>query len=168
MKTIILLWSLLFTGGAIAQCGGNTHLADIPYAKNSSYFPGQYTKQLDELIENTAEKSGYLLLEFQILEQKNDNDARKYNMWLANRRIDRIKEYLTQSSYPVPIISRILTASNEELRDVNISWCDVPSQSNDEKLAATAVEDIEINSSSISLNVETRPNEDDELFTGSR
>ncbi|AQS40002.1 OmpA family [Shewanella psychrophila] len=123
MKAIISIICLLFAGSAIAECEQNTHLTEIPYAKNSSYFPSKYAKQLDELIKNTSDKSGYLLLEFQILKHQSNDDARKYNMWLANRRIDRIKEYLTNSHYSAPVISRILTASNEDLRDVSISWC---------------------------------------------
>ena len=123
MKAIISIICLLFAGSAIAECEQNIHLTEIPYAKNSSYFPSKYAKQLDELIESTSNKPGYLLLEFQILKLQASDDARKYNMWLANRRIDRIKEYLTNSHYSAPVISRILTASTEDLRDVSISWC---------------------------------------------
>ncbi|MCJ8301609.1 hypothetical protein [Shewanella sp.] len=123
MKAIISITCLLFAGSAIAECEPNIHITEIPYAKNSSYFPSKYAKQLDELIESTSNKPGYLLLEFQILKLQASDDARKYNMWLANRRIDRIKEYLTNSHYPAPVISRILTASNEDLRDVSVSWC---------------------------------------------
>lgn len=137
MKAIISLFIILFTSGALAHCDINTHITEIPYAKNSSYFPSQYTKQLDELIETSADKPGYLLLEFQIQEQLQDKNVRKYNMWLANRRIDRIKEYLTKSSYSAPIISRILTASSEELRDVNISWCHNEASQHDKMLANT-------------------------------
>ncbi|BAJ03549.1 OmpA family protein [Shewanella violacea] len=124
MKAIISIICLLFAGSAIAQCEQNIHITDIPYAKNSSYFPSQYTKQLDKLIENASDNPGYLVLEFQILKHPKSDDARKYNMWLAKRRIDRIKEYLTHAHYPAPIISRILTASNKDIRYVSISWCD--------------------------------------------
>ncbi len=124
MKAIIVSALLLFTGNAIAQCEQSKHLTEIPYAKNSSYFPSKYAKQLDKLVEETTEKTGYLLLEFQVLKHQQDDDGRKYDMWLANRRIGRIKEYLNNSDYSAPIISRILTASTEEVRDVTIHWCD--------------------------------------------
>ncbi|MPY23620.1 OmpA family protein [Shewanella psychropiezotolerans] len=141
MKAIISIICLLFAGSAIAECKQYIHLTEIPYAKNSSYFPSKYAKQLDELIESTSSKPGYLLLEFQILKHQASDDNRKYNMWLANRRIDRIKQYLTNSHYPAPVISRILTASNEDLRDVSITWCHDAQSNSAAALAIAAQKD---------------------------
>ncbi|WP_076416300.1 hypothetical protein [Shewanella sp. UCD-KL12] len=137
MKAIIITVLFLFTGNAMAQCDKSIHVTEIPYAKNSSYFPSKYAKQLDKLVKESTEKPGYLLLEFQVLKQQ-DEDGRKYDMWLANRRIDRIKEYLHNANYSAPIISRILTASSEEVRDVSIHWCDT--ENNAEKLSENTLE----------------------------
>lgn len=171
MKAIISITCLLFAGSAIAECESNIHLTEIPYAKNSSYFPSKYAKQLDELIETTSNKPGYLLLEFQILKQQVNDDARKYNMWLANRRINRIKEYLTNSHYSAPVISRILTASNEDIRDVSVSWCNAAQSSAAVALAAAADKQLPVKNISLpSINTEDGASSDTHAgtFSGSR
>jgi|GEM_PF-3385110 len=123
-RAVIAVFFLLGAWNATAQCNINIHLATIPYAKNSSYFPTQYSSELDSVLQKATEKAGYLLLEFQVQQQQESEDIRNYNMWLANRRITRVKEYLTKSNYASPIISRILTAGTERRRDVSISWCE--------------------------------------------
>lgn len=112
------------TANVMAQCGIKTHIADIPYAKNSSYFGTQYSIQLDDIMTQYQSKSGYLLLEFKVNKVQRSEDIRYYNKWLASRRIDRIRSYFNEAAYPAPIISRILTASNETARSVAIIWCD--------------------------------------------
>jgi len=122
MKAEIAVLFLMCTWNVAAQCDNNIYLTSIPYAKNSSYFPSEYSKKLDTVLEQTSANKGYLLLEFQVTEQA-DDESKKYNMWLAGRRINRVKEYLTSLSYPSPIVSKILTASTHDRRDVSISWC---------------------------------------------
>jgi len=122
MKAEIAVLFLICTWNVAAQCDNNIYLTTIPYAKNSSYFPSEYSKKLDSVLEQTSDNKGYLLLEFQVTEQVDDK-SKKYNMWLAGRRINRVKEYLTKLSYPSPIVSKILTASTHDKRDVSISWC---------------------------------------------
>ncbi len=122
MKAEIAVLFLMCTWNVSAQCDNNIYLTSIPYAKNSSYFPSEYSNELDSVLEQTSNNKGYLLLEFQVTEQA-DEKSKKYNMWLADRRINRVKEYLTTSSYSSPIVSKILTASTHDRRDVSISWC---------------------------------------------
>lgn len=117
---------------ATANCSNQTHITDVAYAVNSSYFGNKYSAQLDELMSQYQAESGYLLLEFKVTKQQASEDQRQYNKWLANRRVDRIRTYLNQASYSAPIISRILTASIEDDRTVSILWCDT--QANDAEL----------------------------------
>ncbi|MGS0676389.1 hypothetical protein [Shewanella sp. 30m-9] len=122
MKSIAVV-GLLFAGSVAAQCDNQTHIVDIPYAKNSSYFAGHYASQLDKLSKNTQANSGYLLLEFKVNQTQTTEEARKYNKWLAQRRIERVKTYLDNAAYPAPVITRILTASTDENRNVSVVWC---------------------------------------------
>ncbi|WP_394201162.1 hypothetical protein [Shewanella waksmanii] len=114
---------MLVAGSAVAQCQQPLHMADIPYPKNSSYFNSQYNAQLEAIIGAEHPSEGYLLLEFPVTKQQKDEQSRQYNMWLAGKRLTRIKQFLTNAEYPFPVITRILTASTEELRQVSISWC---------------------------------------------
>ncbi|WP_299797431.1 hypothetical protein [uncultured Shewanella sp.] len=122
MKAGIAVLFLICAWNVSAQCDNNIYLTSIPYAKNSSYFPAKYSKELDTVLDQTSASEGYLLLEFQVTQQV-DVESRKYNMWLAGRRINRVKTYLNSLSFPSPIVSKILTAGTQERRDVSISWC---------------------------------------------
>ncbi|MGS0680252.1 hypothetical protein ACVBIL_03720 [Shewanella sp. 125m-7] len=122
MKSIAAV-CLLFAGGAIAQCDNQTHIVDIPYAKNSSYFAGQYASQLDELSKSAQADAGYLLLEFKVSQKQASEEARRYNKWLAERRIERVRTHLNNADYPAPVITRILTASTDIDRSVVVVWC---------------------------------------------
>ncbi|GIU21681.1 hypothetical protein L2719_00665 [Shewanella schlegeliana] len=114
---------LLFATSTMAQCDNNTHIIDIVYPKNSSYFDSQYSSQLDQLTKNTQQNTGYLLLEFKVNQTQSTKEAREYNKWLAQRRIERVKVYLNDAAYPAPVISRLLTASTEKNRSVSVIWC---------------------------------------------
>ncbi|GIU43438.1 hypothetical protein TUM4438_12360 [Shewanella sairae] len=122
MKFIAII-CLLVSGSALAQCNNSSHIFDIPYPKNSSYFAGQYAAQLDALTHGTQATEGYLLLEFKVNPIYSTEESHKYNKWLAERRIDRIKSYLSDSAYSAPVITRILTASHNVDRSVSIIWC---------------------------------------------
>ncbi|ABZ75379.1 conserved hypothetical protein [Shewanella halifaxensis HAW-EB4] len=114
---------LLFATSTMAQCDNKTHIIDIIYPKNSSYFSSQYTSQLDELTKSTQINTGYLLLEFKVNQTQATEETRNYNKWLAERRIERVKTYLNDVAYPAPIITKILTASTDENRNVSLVWC---------------------------------------------
>lgn len=122
MRITLLLLSFL-AGHAIAQCDEPRHMADIPYPQNSSYFNSQYISQLQAILQAPTDSDGYLLLEFPVTKVQKDETTRQYNMWLAEKRLTRIKQFLTNADYPHPVITRILTASTEELRQVSINWC---------------------------------------------
>lgn len=122
MKWIAAI-GLLITTNALAQCENNTHILDIVYPKNSSYFSSQYGSKLEQLTKNTQQGAGYLLLEFKVNQAQSTKEAREYNKWLAQRRIDRVKTYLNDAAYPAPVITRLLTASTEENRSVSVVWC---------------------------------------------
>lgn len=114
---------LLFATSAMAQCDNNTHIIDIVYPKNSSYFDSEYGSKLERLTSNTVQGSGYLLLEFKVNQTQSTKEAREYNKWLAQRRIDRVKTYLNNAAYPAPVITRLLTASTEKNRSLSVIWC---------------------------------------------
>ncbi|WP_299801641.1 hypothetical protein [uncultured Shewanella sp.] len=129
MKSIVAV-CLLFAGSAVAQCDNKTHIVDVPYAKNSSYFAGQYASLLDKLALDTQAGTGYLLLEFSVSQNQSTEEKRKYNKWLAERRIERVKNQLNKANFSVPVITRILTASNDITRSVSVAWC--PDETDDQ------------------------------------
>jgi outer membrane protein OmpA-like peptidoglycan-associated protein len=125
MRVIIAALAVLITGNAVAQCDSSVHMFNIPYVKNSSYFPSAYSTRLDEISEEHKSKNGYLLLEFQVQKNQKSDELRAYNLWLAERRIHRVKSYLTESSFPAPIVTRILTAGMDKRRDISVTWCPI-------------------------------------------
>ena len=114
---------LLLSVNAMAQCDNASHVFDIPYAKNSSYFAGQYAIKLDSFTQAATSNQGYLLLEFKVNPKQLSTEAQQYNKWLAERRIERIKNYLNKADYSAPVITRILTASTNVDRSVSLTWC---------------------------------------------
>lgn len=122
-QQLIVMVLFLFTVQANAHCPQNTNFGDIPFEKNSSYFANKHTKQLQQLIEKTQSDKGYLLLEFPVYKGQTDKKLRQYDMWLAHRRIERVRSYLSQSDYNQPVVTRILTASNTDSRTLSIHWC---------------------------------------------
>ncbi|MCL1049931.1 hypothetical protein L2755_09890 [Shewanella abyssi] len=125
----------LTTANVMAQCANKTHITDIPYAKNSSYFSNKYSAQLDDIVTHYQSQSGYLLLEFKVNKVQRSKDVRHYNKWLASRRVERVRSYFNQAAYSAPIISRILTASNETDRSVAVHWCDTQTDEMNLRLA---------------------------------
>ncbi|MCE9677751.1 hypothetical protein LZP69_00915 [Shewanella sp. AS1] len=115
--------SLSISSNAIASCTQNISYGDIPFAINSSYFASEHTKQLQEVINTTQSNKGYLLLEFAIDNTLTDKKLREYDFWLANRRIERVKDYLSKADYQQPIVTRILTASRSDSRALRVHWC---------------------------------------------
>ncbi|QYK02096.1 hypothetical protein [Shewanella psychrotolerans] len=122
-RQLIVVVPFLFPLQASAYCPQNINFGDIPFEKNSSYFANKHTKQLQQLIEKTQSDNGYLLLEFPVFKGQTDKKLRQYDMWLANRRIERVRNYLSQSDYNQPVVTRILTASNTDSRTLSIHWC---------------------------------------------
>lgn len=123
MRVILTIVSIFAVGGATAQCNPSIHMFDIPYAKNSSYFSSSYSTQLNAIGKERKEQSGYLLLEFQVQKEQVSDELRTYNLWLAQRRIDRVKTYLSDSNFVAPVVTRILTAGLTKRRDMSVSWC---------------------------------------------
>ncbi|WP_394391737.1 hypothetical protein [Shewanella woodyi] len=123
MRVITTILLLLIAGSATAQCDSSIHMFNIPYEKNSSYFPSAYSSKLDAISEDRKGEDGYLLLEFQVQEKQRSDELRTYNLWLAQRRIDRVKSYLTDAHFAAPVVTRILTAGVDKRRDISVSWC---------------------------------------------
>ncbi|MFQ6370803.1 hypothetical protein [Shewanella sp. YIC-542] len=110
---------------AMAICTDEQKLGEVLYANNSSYFSSEDARHLDEIKQLAMDKKdGYLLLEFNVFAITDNEKLRHYNLWLAKRRIERVKHYLNTEPLPVPIITRIRTASSQERRDVDILWCE--------------------------------------------
>lgn len=133
-QQILALLSLLSIGNASAHCLNEVDLFDIQFELNSSYFGKQQAKQLQQLPTDTQVGNGYLLLEFPIYKGQTDKKLRQYDRWLAYRRIARVKDYLTKSDYQAPIMTRILTASNDDSRTLSLHWCQ---DAHPEAIAAT-------------------------------
>ncbi|WP_428610954.1 hypothetical protein [Shewanella sp.] len=135
-RQLLVILSILFAAQVHARCPQNISLGDIPFDKNSSYFDSQYAKQLQQLIEKTQADTGYLLLEFPLYKGETDKKIREYNLWLANRRIERVKNFLTKSDYHQPVVTKLLTASQEDTRTLSMHWCQ---QESGETAIASAV-----------------------------
>ncbi len=128
MRGLLVIISCLLAGQSVigksyAQCSQSFNPIDIPFAVNSSYFAERYAQQLLQFIQKTPNSNGYLLLEFPLNREGEDLKMQEYNLWLANRRIERVKSYLTQADVQSPIITRLLTASQEDSRTVSLHWC---------------------------------------------
>ncbi|QDF66116.1 hypothetical protein FJQ87_04950 [Shewanella sp. SNU WT4] len=111
---------------ANASCLNGEHLGEVEFSINSSYFSGQGQQLLNQVNSPTASKAsadGYLLLQFSAGLDTSDEKLKDYNKWLAQRRIERIKHYLTTQAFNAPIISRILTVENTQVRSVQLYWC---------------------------------------------
>ncbi|MCS4557133.1 hypothetical protein L9G74_11835 [Shewanella sp. C32] len=122
--TLGALLCLAMSHSAAAACDGQEQLGQVDYAKNSSYFPSTASSQLDKVSKQAQQKGeGYLMLEFNLRPIVGDKKLQQYNMWLANRRIERVKTYLTKNNLTSPIITRINTAAASEQRQVDIVWC---------------------------------------------
>ncbi|MCL2907919.1 hypothetical protein [Shewanella fodinae] len=114
----------LLSGPVMAACLDAQKLGQITYANNSSYFSSAGTHVLEKIKQQASDKhQGYLLLEFNLFPGDGDKKLQQYNLWLANRRIARVKNYLSAANLPLPIITRIRTAAPEEKRDVDVLWC---------------------------------------------
>ncbi|MGI2258757.1 hypothetical protein [Shewanella sp. GXUN23E] len=122
-KIPLLLLSLM-TLPATAACIGGNDLGEVEFERNSSYFNHKGKAALDRLLDDSQRlNDGYLLLEFSFNKQISDKKLREYNMWLAQRRVERVKNYLTQKQLPHPMITRILTAGDED-RILSLTFCE--------------------------------------------
>ncbi|MCH4293007.1 hypothetical protein MJ923_01650 [Shewanella sp. 3B26] len=112
---------------ANAACEDSTVLGSVGFDKNSSYFNAEGSNTLKQLLEtyqNSADtREGYLLLEFEFNRNQGDEALQKYNMWLAERRIERVKEFLGKEGFGGPMVSRIRTAVDSETRELTLKWC---------------------------------------------
>ncbi|QSX33021.1 hypothetical protein JYB87_14950 [Shewanella avicenniae] len=121
LSTVLIL---LFSKSVMASCSDQQQLGQVEYPSNSSYFNAQASNKLDEISKATHDKgNGYLVLEFNLFPVAADKKLQQYNMWLANRRIERVKQYLAKSKLTTPIVTRIKTAAPMEQRQVDIVWC---------------------------------------------
>lgn len=123
---IIVLCIFLSSQYAAAFCPKEKTIANIEFKENSSYLLEQDKQLLDSLLINQVResilKSGYLLLEFSIDKYADEAEVAKYNLWLANRRIERVKSYLNRNQQ-LPIISRVLTSGDNDIRILSIFLC---------------------------------------------
>ncbi|KFZ37460.1 hypothetical protein HR45_10620 [Shewanella mangrovi] len=125
LSTVLIL---LLSEPVMASCDGQQQLGQVDYPSNSSYFNAKASAKLDEITKETQDKGdGYLVLEFNLFKVAGDKKQQQYDMWLANRRIDRVKQYLSKLHVAKPIVTRIKTAAAAEQRQVEILWCAQPS-----------------------------------------
>lgn len=133
MKVLFLLLFSLLAMPAQAICVQENLLGTIAFDSDSSYFNHQGKATLDKLLDDIKHQhQGYLLLKFSFDKAKGNQKLSNYNMWLAQRRIGRVKNYLLKNAeleaatsanlIDKPIVSRILTAGTEN-RQVSIYHC---------------------------------------------
>lgn len=123
LRLTLLLLSLLAAPVA-ASCPGSQNLGSVAFERNSSYFNQQGKAALDKLLADSQSLTeGYLLLEFSFNRQISDKKLREYNMWLAQRRVDRVRNYISGKSLTHPVITKIHTAGDEG-RTVTLSFCE--------------------------------------------
>lgn len=129
--------------GANASCEGSTELGAVNFDKNSSYFDATGTATLKQLLETQQTSAdtgnGYLLLEFEFNRNAGDDALQKYNMWLAERRIERVKSYLTNAGFGAVMVSRIRTAVDTESRALALKWCKATDEEQGQMLADASV-----------------------------
>ena len=119
---------LLVSHSVLAACTGQEQLGQVDYATNSSYFAAGATAELDKISQQTQQKGqGYVVLEFNLHPVINDKKLQQYNLWLANRRLERVKQYLNKTKVAAPIVTLIKTAAPAEQRQVEILWCSLSS-----------------------------------------
>ncbi|WP_417762266.1 hypothetical protein [Shewanella sp.] len=142
--TLSGLLMLALANSANATCDGQEQLGQVEYPKNSSYFSSSVSNQLNDVSQQAQQKGeGYLMLEFNLRPIIGNKSLQQYNMWLASRRVERVKEYLTKSQLTSPIITRINTASATEQRQVDIVWCSLPAEPESDAEATTKVAMVE-------------------------
>lgn len=130
---------LILAFNANAKCLDRTELGLVSFNSNSSYFDASGGNTLKQLIESSqtqaSSNKGYLLIEFEFDRELGNADLQKYNMWLAERRVERVKEFLSKGGFGSAMVSRILTAGNAENRDVRLFWCNAPEMPAEQMLA---------------------------------
>ncbi|GGI92261.1 hypothetical protein [Shewanella gelidii] len=126
----LLVFCLLFSCNTFAWCEMKTELTQVSFNQNSSYFNSLSTQQLDTLLQQFIEKSAVaeqedpvFVLEYKLNQASLDQESFKYNRWLADRRISRVKDYLATQLSSTPIVSQINTASAISDRSVTIQLC---------------------------------------------
>jgi hypothetical protein len=77
----------------------------ITFATNSSYFPPGTTRRLRSLLGSMAEDRAYRVQlavgvsgSDTVVGAKSPEEARQYNRWLAERRLDRVREWLDENA----------------------------------------------------------------------
>jgi hypothetical protein len=77
----------------------------IPFAINSSYFPPGTSQRLDSLIGRMATGARYRVQlqvglggSDKVAGATNPEEAMRYNKWLAERRMNRVKEWLIENA----------------------------------------------------------------------
>lgn len=142
LKYITMIMSLAVLG-ANANCKGSTELGAVNFDKNSSYFDAAGTETLKQLLETQQTSAdtgnGYLLLEFAFNRNAGDDELQKYNMWLAERRIERVKSYLINAGFGAMMVSRIRTAVDTESRALALQWCKASDEDQGQMLADASV-----------------------------
>ncbi|QSX30570.1 hypothetical protein JYB88_02605 [Shewanella cyperi] len=119
---ILAVILMLMSVKSWANCDSNNDLGGISFDKNSSYFGKAASQVLDAILDPTA--PGYLRLEFAINSNEGDEQLRQYNLWLAQRRIDRVREYLGNKGFAAPVVSLIRTAATDTSRNLQLVWCE--------------------------------------------
>jgi hypothetical protein len=97
----------------------------ITFATNSSYFPPGAGKRLSQLLSNVdAEKRYEVSLQVavsgarDVVGAKSPAEAKRYNTWLAERRLERVRQWLLENADPETVSIRPEYLSDDESRRV--------------------------------------------------
>ena len=96
----------------------------ITFPTNSSYFPPGTGTQLQALLSHLAEDQHYqVILQASVSGSKvvgaeSPEEAAKYNQWLAERRVDRVRSWLDQNAAGHAVAVKPEFRANDELRQL--------------------------------------------------
>jgi outer membrane protein OmpA-like peptidoglycan-associated protein len=97
----------------------------ITFPSNSSYFPPGTDTQLQALLRQLAEDRHYQVIlqaavsgSQKVVGAESPDEAVKYNQWLAERRVDRVRSWLDQNASGNALVVKPEYRDNDESRQV--------------------------------------------------
>lgn len=116
---------------AAVQSSGDAPLSgstEITFATNSSYFPPDARDRLEDLVAGLAEGERYQIRlkaavsdSDQVVGAKSAEEARRYNRWLAERRLARIRNWLMRHAAGRDLTIETSFEDNDNSRAVSVA-----------------------------------------------
>jgi outer membrane protein OmpA-like peptidoglycan-associated protein len=96
----------------------------ITFPTNSSYFPPGTDDQLRALLQHVADQRYQVILEVsvsgaqKVVGAETPEDAAKYNRWLADRRVDRVRSWLDDNVKDSALVVKPEYRANDDSRQI--------------------------------------------------